>query len=410
MKKCISFLFAMLFLLAGCQEQPVVDPSITESLVWETMPALTYGQMESEKLKVEPWYCGRTEVTSRNEMAETQLGYYYLNTSGGGQFFFYYSDKADFGNWVRVCNKPACTHSFPGKCPALVSANEFLIKDNRIFYLTDCGWYPELNIEKNGRVLVSRALDGSDFQLEHVLEEAMIGDSGGVCYTWMTSNFWLYNSSILTPEGMCHMRSFLVNENGEHLIGSAEAESETTVGVFPVSALMRGDPVYRNYILDRNLCYRVVGDTMEPVDLSGLDTYSGYLSGNVLRCFKPNDGYYDVDLSTRQEVKLADARMENSSCQMLLPNCIVESTLFYPISPEARTEGMIHALYVFDGENWHDVELPEELKNARKSEFILVQAVTSDSILFRHSDASGRVFYRIDLNAKQWKLELVNPQ
>ena len=71
---------------------------------------------------------------------------------------------------------------------------------------------------------------------------------------------------------------------------------------------------------------------------------------------------------------------------------------------------MIHALYVFDGENWHDVELPEELKNARKSEFILVQAVTSDSILFLHSDASGRVFYRIDLNAKQWKLELVNPQ
>ena len=57
MKRYLCFLLAMLFLLAGCQEeeQLVVDPSITESLVME-VPQLNHGVLEYEKLKVEPWY------------------------------------------------------------------------------------------------------------------------------------------------------------------------------------------------------------------------------------------------------------------------------------------------------------------------------------------------------------------
>ena len=84
MKRFLCLLAAILFILTGCREedQLVVDPSVTESLVWETMPTLTYGRLEYEKLKVEPWYCGRTEATSSNHMAETEQGYYYMNSSG----------------------------------------------------------------------------------------------------------------------------------------------------------------------------------------------------------------------------------------------------------------------------------------------------------------------------------------
>ena len=66
MKRYICLLLAMLCLLAGCQEeeQLAVDPSVTESLVME-VPKLNRGVLEYEKLKVEPWYCGRMEFTGK---------------------------------------------------------------------------------------------------------------------------------------------------------------------------------------------------------------------------------------------------------------------------------------------------------------------------------------------------------
>ena len=169
---------------------------------------------------------------------------------------------------------------------------------------------------------------------------------------------------------------------------------------------VQGENAYINDFTGSSLFYRVAGDTLEPVDLSGLETGGAYLAGNVLRCFKQNDGYYDVDLTTREEIRLADARMENSHCQIVLPNCIVESTLLTGLSLKDRTEGMTHALEIFDGENWHSVTLPPELKDAEENVFIYVTAVTSDSILFQCGGmGADRPFYRIKLDSGDLTLE-----
>ena len=413
MKRFLCLLAAILFILTGCREedQLVVDPSVTESLVWETMPTLTYGRLEYEKLKVEPWYCGRTEATSSNHMAETEQGYYYMNSSGG-PLWLYYCDKENPGNWVRVCGNPSCTHSTLGVCSAIMLYDTIFIKEGRIYYLAQYGTYPELNHrDKSGDILVSRAMDGSDLRLEYVLEDALL-TGGGSCSSELTSGYWVYSSAKLNADGQYEMGLWLMNDSGVHPLHQETLNEEKTAIVTSAGTIMGllGDAAWLVSALDGNLCYRVKGDVLEPVDLNGLNTAGAYLSGNVLRCFKPNDGYYDVDLSTRQEVKLAEARMENSHCMIVLPNCVVEGTLLGAPSRTTRTEGMTHGLSIFDGESWRDVELPEELKNAGKNEFIFVQAVTSDSILFGFSDATGLTFYGIDLSAKQWKLELVNPQ
>ncbi len=218
----------------------------------------------------------------------------------------------------------------------------------------------------------------------------------------------LYSSSKLTTGGQYELKTFLVNASGSHLVYSAVSDTKETTLLAPADTFfgMKGESAYINMFMDPNLFYRVSGDVLEPVDLSGLETGGAYLSGNVLRCFKQNDGYYDVDLTTRQEIRLADARMENSHCQIMLPNCIVEGTLVTAQSKKDRAEGMTHALEVFDGEGWRSVTLPPELKTAGKNVFIYVTAVTSDSILFQCGGmGADHPFYKIALGSDNLTLE-----
>ena len=409
MKKILCLLMVLtMFQLWGCSEEPSA-PAKYE--VWESEPQVTYGQWESEALSVLNWNSGRTEATSSNHMAETELGYYYMN-SPGGPVWLYYSDKANMGNWVRVCSNPSCTHSRMGVCSAMMIYNTVFFKDDRVYHLAQYDNYPELNQqERSGDILVSRAMDGSDLRLEYVLEDTLL-TGGGSCSSKLTSGYWLYSSSKLVADGQYEMSLWLMNDSGAHLLHQETLDEEKNAIVASALSILGvfGDDAWLISALDSSLCYRVKGDSLESVDMNGLNTGGAYLSGNVLRCFKQNDGYYDVDLTTREEVKLADARMENSYGLIVLPNCVVEGTLLGASSRATRTEGMTHALSIFDGECWRNIELPEELKNAGKSEFIYVQAVTSDSILFGYSDATGLTFYKIDLNTKQWKLELVKPQ
>ena len=82
-----------------------------------------------------------------------------------------------------------------------------------------------------------------------------------------------------------------------------------------------------------------------------------YLSGSILRQFRSNNGYYDINLETGEEVRLADAQLKNSQSFIVLPNCIIETTL----GSENHQEGDAHAMMLFDGESWRTVALPEEL-------------------------------------------------
>lgn len=131
MKKTICTLIALLVVflpLTGCLEQ-AGSRGAMGSEIWETMPQLTYGEMEYEKLQVLPWNCGRCESTSFSTMAETEKGYY--------TFFdipvLQYADKANLNFWIPVCAKPVCRHT-DSYCPARLASNSFVTRNDRIYY------------------------------------------------------------------------------------------------------------------------------------------------------------------------------------------------------------------------------------------------------------------------------------
>ena len=142
-----------------------------------------------------------------------------------------------------------------------------------------------------------------------------------------------------------------------------------------------------------------------------MNLLGSYISGDTLRFFRSGEGYYDRNLESGEEIFLAPACLENSESCVLLPNCIIESTLLFPASRENRTPGMEHSLVYFDGECWCEVQLPKELKQAGSSVILTPLAITSDSILFYCMDStptsatySVKLYY-ISLNAEEKTLE-----
>ena len=140
-------------------------------------------------------------------------------------------------------------------------------------------------------------------------------------------------------------------------------------------------------------------------DISEIPVWGGYLQGNVIRCFDPGKGYFDVDLLTGERTKLADAQLENSKARILQPNCIIETTLLNPES-EAETQEM----RFFDGQQWHTVALPEELSVPNDDFEVL--ALSSDRVIFtvRQRNAYDPekdtiVWYCMKLDSETYKAE-----
>ena len=126
-----------------------------------------------------------------------------------------------------------------------------------------------------------------------------------------------------------------------------------------------------------------------------------YFAGNVIRYFESGYGYYDVDITTGEETYLAAARLKNSKATILLPNCVVETTLGSPTHPA----GEEHALEIFDGEQWHRVTLPEELQYGKNLTFFSPVSVASDCILFIYQGENERFCYQVKLGQENWVLE-----
>ena len=149
-------------------------------------------------------------------------------------------------------------------------------------------------------------------------------------------------------------------------------------------------------------CYRFADGNMTETECSGLEMEGSYLYGSTLRVFRPNDGYYDVDLTTREEVRLASARMENSKAAVILPNCILESTL---LNNSADIPAVTHKMELFDGRKWREVTLPEELMNVETGRTLIIESVNSDSIFLRSKKNDTVSLYRISLISEELRLE-----
>ena len=401
---CIALSLCLLCVLfSGCNQQTKLGMGAMGSEVWEEAPALIYGVLESDPLEILPWNSGRMEFTSMYGTAETELGYYYVDALGK----LYYADKSNLSNWLPVCNKPDCSHNLSAtQCNAYVDSHTFVIKNSRI-YFPKYSWGFSSLISKDDvgtDVLASIAPNGTDLRLEYAIH-GFPPSAGGGGMSILTGNQWLYLFEALDKNGNLLPFLSITTEEDTKTIPVDNYNSDAFLSM---STYTYGDEAFTFPYLatyDYSL-FRYIDGQLVETDFSGLDTLNSYLSGNTLRIFRPNDGYYDVDLTTREEVFLAPAQLENSGAKIALPNCIIESTLLSKEGP--GEEG--HRMSIFDGQTWQEVKLPEELVHTDKdiSSVSGGYTICSDCILLfllDQSDGYATNVYRIPLTDGELKAE-----
>lgn len=399
---CISAL-----LLSGCGKEEKTGGA-AGSEYWVTWPAVDFGTMEYEKLAVQPWNSGRCEATSNLSMAETENGYYLYCGE-----YLYYADKEDLSTWLPVCSKPNCLHNGMEACDAFYVDAEFIISDGRIYFDAYVPNYQEVYYNQaGGFALYSRALNGSDMRLEYVNEDMMLSDGGGVCGGQLTAEHWIYTVDRMNADGTQTLMLAKVTKDGaEILVDETLEDFGDTVSSFNNRSyfLVNGEPSF-DHVLLGDTPYaecRFKDGQIYFTDLTDYYADGRYLAGNTLRMYRKNDGYYDVNLETKEEVRIGDAFLKYSESMMPIPNCIVESTLFFTAYNKLPKNAQ-HAMAVFDGESWRSVQLPKELLDGGKEEYLILKGVTSDSIFFTYQSLSYSTqvqLYRIPIGDGELHLE-----
>jgi len=411
---CIMLLVMLLGMLSGCAEEEK-QPAPIGSEVWETMPQLTYGVMEYEKLQILPWNNGRCEATSYNTMAETYKGFYLARSvMGFAGYRLYYADKTKLALWVPVCAAPNCDHN-RDDCSAYMNYEQFVAKDGRIYYqlMIEGTQYDRDNCCFG---LMSMSEAGGDIAVVQWLSDLPTTRASEM--PLLTSQHWLYNVHEIDAQGNYTAYSYRRTDAGWEDMVKVENYEDTVQLRTAKYDLLHGDPVFQNGVLGMKsgIYYLYRGDELVQVDLTGFPINGSYLSGDVLRFFRFNDGYYDVNIKTGEEVRLADAQLENSYASIMLPNCIIESTLITYLMEDNNKnlpEGTEHALRLFDGKTWWEVELPNDLRTANNSTYLWPLSVTSDSIIFFSKNMadimnlSATHYYILDLTADELKIEFV---
>lgn len=263
--------------------------------------------------------------------------------------------------------------------------------------------------------LLSMDKNGDNVQLIHNPEVVSSGRMGG--YYEAIPGGYLFGGEFLRPDGNYDQLVFVYTlEAGRQALLQKTADEQLADyrTICAQHALdLNGDFSVISSFFARDMNYE---DTLcwfqngEPVftDISEIPAWGGYLQDNIIRCFYPGDGYYDVDLLTGERMKLADAQLEDSKAQILQPNCIIETTL---LNPEAAAE--TQEMRFFDGQQWHTVTLPEELEVP--DETFEVVAVTSDTVIFSvkrtekmpltYAKVTIYTFYQMKLGGETYTVE-----
>ena len=138
----------------------------------------------------------------------------------------------------------------------------------------------------------------------------------------------------------------------------AEGQSENIprfLGTVTASEYVGGDPAVL-YNLDDSgfgtVLYRFTETGLEPIgDTAGLglgtlascDMAGAYLTGDILQVYRPNDGYYDINLATGEQTKTMDVQMEDGWGWHLTDQYILESPLLFN-RPEQQLFSVINRL------------------------------------------------------------------
>ena len=332
MKKFLCVMLTILLLLgaSGCGEEVPQGP------VTYAKPTFTPGTMELEQLAAEPGNFDRISDTGNGDYLEIETGYY-VNWAG----YLYYAENTDLDTWYFVCNDPDCSHGYG--CSSFIESNSVWYSDRRIYFTTDPSQYiPTADDEGSIMALLGMELNGNNVTLIHSPEVSSSGVMSG--YFETVPGGYLFGGQFLRPDGKYDRlvfvyaleagRKVLLQETGDDQLADcrticAQHALDLNGDLSVISSFFPENSNYEN-----TLCWFQDGESMF-TDISQIPVWGGYLQDNIIRCFEPGKGYYDVDLLTGERTKLADAQLENSKARILQPNSIIETTL---LNPEAAVE------------------------------------------------------------------------
>ena len=394
---CLLLAFLCLTLTACQEEVPIsTDPIYT----WDSIPQLTFGVLESDPLEVLPWYSGRTEISSNNKMAETELGFYLTYDFSN----LIYADKVNLNNWVYLCGQPDCKHGYAVGCHSAVDEEWAFLKNGRLYFSEMTGFSPHLYKTMGaGNIFVSTLPDGTDKRLEYVCEESLLF-TGGRTKSEKIGDRWIKALSSVDEQGNEYDKFFIVDDRGGREIqGPGTYGNNSSLYTAYTLCRLRGEPLILFGSYDAPGVYRLVEDSFVPVNVTQDDLWNGYLSGDILRFSRKGDGYYDYNTVTGEKVKISDTYFDQGYGNILTPNCILEY--------EQREK--IRHMALFDGQTWREVALPPEI-SGDETKVPSILALTSDSILLtvRNPDIISNEYvpptydlYRIPLGEESLRLE-----
>ena len=245
-------------------------------------------------------------------------------------------------------------------------------------------------------------------RLEKLMDDTVI-TNGGYATSGILRNYWIYNTEIMDADGgatgitYCYDILTGMLTTPFYMTYPDEADYRPEMRC-PEAYRLYGDPTVINLFLGTDF-YRVENGEMVSTNTGTYAKAGDYLSGNVLRQFRSNEGYYDINLQTEEEVHLEDAQLKNSQSFIVLPNCIIETTL----GSENHQEGDTHAMMLFDGERWRAVTLPEEVTQSYTAEMpVMIGAVASDRIIiliYNNMYCSRCNMYQIMLGEEELTME-----
>ena len=340
----------------------------------------------------------RCAITAHGRMSETDTGYYMLR----GDYLFY-ADQTDLSNWVLVCNRPECKHK-RDECPAYAVLSPFWLKDDGIYYVTDC-IDGEL-LEQTS--IVRTSLDGATQEV--VFTDPGIETAGAATAIELTPDACYFCFTRMNEDGTMEYSIVRVDANGvKTLFSLHDPEIAETYSVYLMPMTyghsIRGDMTVRCvFPLDESLdlsqvdkdtgvfyYYQVHGDTLREIPLTDNCTahmpeiyhlYGAFIQDDLLFHYHVNDGFYRMDLSTGEEIKIADAAYQNAFGHCIDGELMIECTMGVPgVDSSADTPQMRY----FDGTSWHELELPESWDVSHR---FRVVAGASDRIFFTVMDSN----------------------
>ena len=269
--------------------------------------------------------------------------------------------------------------------------------------------------------------DGSNKKLEYAFERQDPSSTPRSLIANISNQGFFYCEYVLNTDGTHTRYLYRVDAGGAETVLKTDTGDEYISG-YGGLVVGPGESLYGDrYLIVGNRFsehyedaefYRLTENDMELLDIQAFSfdrqTLKGsYLSGDIIRCYRQNDGYYDINIRTGEEIKVADAQLQDAGAFIVLPNCVLESTMGWENyeGEGVPPAGGEHQLMLFDGECWRSVELPEELRTADAAQGMNVRAVTSDSIivgaynLFTLQKSRTSTFYTIDLSQEELKME-----